>query len=73
MVFAGSDVELALVCMGKKSINMESAEYFPNVGFVLGNVVRIDEDVVQIYADYDVDHICENVVHKSLKSCYLIS
>ena len=40
--------------MGKKSVIMESAEYFPNVDFVLRNVVRIDEDVVQIYDDYDV-------------------
>ena len=66
-------MELTFVCMGKKSISVESAEYFPNVGFVLRNVVGVDEDVVQIYDDYDVDHICENVVHKSLKSCYLIS
>jgi len=42
-----NDMELAFVCMGKISISMESAEYFPNMGFVLGNVVRIDEDVVQ--------------------------
>ena len=43
-----------------------SVECFPNVEFVLGNVVGIDEDVVQIYDD--VNHICEDVVHKSLKS-----
>ena len=51
-VFAGSDVELALVCMGTKSISMESEEYFLNMGFVIRNIVRIDEDVVQIYDDY---------------------
>ena len=53
--------------------SMESAEYFPNMGFVLRNVVGIDEDVIQIYDDYDVDHIHENVVHKSLKGCGCIS
>src|SRR5882672_10185124 len=57
-VFTGSEVELAFVCMGKKSISVESSEYFPNMSFVLGNVVRIDEDVIQIDDDYDVDHIC---------------
>jgi len=31
------------------------------------NIVRIDEDAVQIYDDNDVDHIHENDVHKSLK------
>src|SRR5882724_9146880 len=44
-----------------------SVEYFLNMGFVLGNVVRIDEDVIQVYDDYDVNHVCENVIHKSLK------
>jgi len=66
-IFAGSGIELAFVCMGKKSISAESVEYFPKVGFVLGNVVGIDEDVVQIYDDYDINHGHENVIHKSLK------
>jgi len=66
-------MELAFVCMGKNSISAESAEYFLNVEFVLRNIVRIDEDVVQIYDDYDVNHIRENVIHKSLKSGGCIS
>jgi len=40
---------------------------------VLGNVVGIDENVVQIDDDYDVNHIHEDVVHESLKSCWCIS
>jgi len=35
-----SDMELAFVCMEKKSVSAESVEYFPNVEFVLGNIVR---------------------------------
>ena len=66
-------MELAFVCMGKNSISAESAEYFLNVEFVLRNILRIDEDVVQIYDDYDVNHIHENVVHKSLKCSGCIS
>src|SRR5882724_73611 len=72
-VFAGSDMELAFVCMGKKSVSVESAEYFLNMEFVLRNIVRIDEDVVQIYDDYDINHIHEDVIHKSLKSGRCIS
>src|SRR5882672_9321573 len=72
-VFAGSDMELAFVCMGKKSISVESLEYFPNMSFMLGNVVRVDEDVVQVDDDYDIDHIHEDGIHKSLKSCWCIS
>src|SRR5882724_1839866 len=62
-VFTGSDVELAFVCMGKKSISTESMKYFLYVSFVFGNVVGIDENVIQIYDDNDVDH-------KPLKSCW---
>src|SRR5882672_4741785 len=72
-VFAGSDVELAFVCTGQKSVSAESSEYFPNMSFVLGNVVGIDEDVVQIDDDYDVDHIREDVIHELLESCWCIS
>src|SRR5882724_4647013 len=57
----------------QNSISAESVEFFLNVGFVLRNVVWIDEDVIQIYYDYDVNHLCENVVHKYLKSCWCIS
>src|SRR5882724_12397166 len=38
-----------------------------NMGFVLRNVVGIDEDVIQIYDDYDVNNFRKNVVHKALK------
>jgi len=66
-------VELAFICTGKKSISAESVEYFPHMEFVLRNVVRTGEDVIKIYDDYDIDHICENVVHKSFKSGRCIS
>ena len=56
-------MELTFVCMGKKSVSTESAEYFLNMGFILRDVVGIDEDVIQIYDDYDVDHIHKNVIH----------
>src|SRR5882672_8532465 len=72
-VFAGSDVELAFVCMGKNSISVELLEYFPNMIFVLGNFVGIDEDVIQVDDDYDIDHIHKDVIHESLKSCWCIS
>src|SRR5882724_7355062 len=72
-VFAGSDVELAFVCMSKQSISAEPTKYFLNVSFVFRKVVGIDENVIQIYDDNDVNHICEDVVHKLLKSCWSIS
>jgi len=62
-----------LSAQAKVLLATESVEYFPNMEFVLGNIVGIDEDVIQIYDDYDVNHICENVIHKSLKSGRCIS
>src|SRR5882724_9599605 len=72
-VFAGSDVKFTFVCMGKKSISVESAKYFSNVSLMFGNVVRVDEDVIQIDDDNDINHIHENIVHKPLESHWGIS
>src|SRR5882672_6069716 len=54
-VFAGSDMKLAFVCTGKKSISTESVKYFSDVGLVFSNVVWVDEDVVQIDDDNDIN------------------
>jgi len=69
-VFSGSDMELPFVCMGKKYVSEELSEYFLDVGFVFGNVIRTNEDVIQIDDDNDVDHVCKGVVHKMLESCW---
>jgi len=71
-VFTGSDMELTFFCMGKNSVSTESTEYFQDMGFRLGNVVRINEVVIQIYDDYNIDHIHKDV-HESLKSCQCVS
>jgi len=65
-------MELAFVCMGKSLLTW-SLQSTSNVEFVLRNVVRIDEDVIQILWWLDVDHVHEDVIHKSLKSSGCIS
>ena len=55
-VFTGSDVQFAFICTGKKAISAESAEYFPDMLFVLREVVGIDQYVIQI--DNDVTAVC---------------
>jgi len=62
-------MKLTLIGSGKKSVSSESSEYFLNMGLVLGHIVRVDEDVIQIDDDCDINHVCENVIHKSLKGC----
>src|SRR5882724_6555283 len=72
-VFAGSDVEFTFVCTGKKSVSAESAKYFSDMSLVFGNIVRVDEYVIQIDDDNDVNHVRENVIHQPLESCRGIS
>ena len=59
--------------MGKKAISTESAEYCPDMLFVLGKVIGIDQYIVQIDNDNDVYHICKDVIHEPLKSCGSVS
>ena len=66
-------MEFAFICMGKKAVSAESAEYFPDVSFVFGKVIGIDQYVIQIDNDIDVYHIHEDVVHELLKSCGSVS
>src|SRR5882724_12671909 len=65
-------MKLALISLGKNSISSESLEYFLNMGLVLGHIVGVDEDVIQIDDDCDINHVCENIIHKSLKGCRCI-
>jgi len=65
-------MKLALIGLGKKSISSESSEYLLNMGLVLGHIVRVDEDFIQIDDDCDINHICEDIIHKSLKGCRCI-
>ena len=57
-------MKLTFICTGKESISAESAEYFPDVLFVLRNVIGIDQYVIQIDNDIDVYHIHEDVCHE---------
>src|SRR5882724_2976093 len=66
-------MEFTFVCSGKKSVSTESAKYFLDMFLMLSNIVGINEDVVQIDDNTNVDHIHENVIHKSLEGCGGIS
>ena len=52
---------------------VRSLQSTPECGLCAQNVVGIDEDVIQIYDDYDIDHIHKDVMHQSLKSFWCIS
>src|SRR5882724_12053539 len=42
-VFTGSDVKFTFVCMGKKSVSVESVKYPSDMSLMFSNVVRVDE------------------------------
>ena len=50
-------MEFTFICAGGETISMESAEYFPYMGFVLRDVIWVDEYVIKVNDDNDVDHI----------------
>ena len=66
-------MKFAFICTGEKAVSAKSPQHFLDMAFMLCEVVRIDQDVVQIDNDIDVYHIRENVVHESLKSCGSVS
>jgi len=38
------------------------------MGFVFRDVVKVDEDVIQVNDENDINHIHEDALHKLLKS-----
>jgi hypothetical protein len=45
----------------------ESSEDFSDLSLVLFFVIRVNEDVIQVYKDTDVEQVRKDVIHKSLK------
>jgi len=50
-----------------KSVFPETSKYFFDVFPVILNVVRVDEDVVQIHDDCNIKKVRENVIHEMLE------
>jgi len=62
-------VEDAFVNSGVETIFSESLEYFADMFSVDFNVVGVDEDVVEVDNNTNIEHVSEDVVHKSLERC----
>jgi len=41
----------------------------PEHGPCVWHIARVDKNVIQVDDDCDINHICKNVIHKSLKGC----
>ena len=57
-------VELTLVSPSIELIPTESGKDLPDMVRVLLQIVRVYQDIVQVYDYRDVNHIGEDVVHR---------
>ena len=62
-------MELTLVGPSIEPVYMESGKDFPDVGQVLLRIVRVYQDIIQVYYYGDVNHVGEDVVHEPLETC----
>jgi hypothetical protein len=60
-------VESAFVNSGIEVVLLESSKYFTYMFLVKLGVVGIDEDIVKIDNNTNIEHVGEDVVHKSLE------
>ena len=61
-------MELTLVSPCIEPVSMESGKDFPDMGQVLLQIVRVYQDIIQVYYYGDVNHVGEDVVHEPLET-----
>jgi hypothetical protein len=66
-VFHTVPVEFAFPGVGIQAMLPESVEDFFDMLFVLGHIIRVDQDVIKVDNDTDVEEVAEDVVHEVLE------
>ena len=61
-------MELTLVGLSIEPVSTESGKDFPDVGQVLLRIVRVYQDIIQVYYYRDVNHVSKDVIHEPLKT-----
>ena len=61
-------MEIAFVSSGIETIFSETSEYLPDMFAMEFWIVGVDEDIIQVDNNTDIEHVREDIVHKSLKS-----
>ena len=61
-------MELTLVSLSIEPIPMESGKDLPDVGRVLLRIIRVYQDIIQVYDYRDVNHIGKDVIHEPLET-----
>ena len=62
-------MELTLVSPSIEPVLTESGKDFPDMGQVLLHIVRVYQDIIQVYNYGDVNHIGKDVIHEPLETC----
>ena len=61
-------MELTLVGPSIELVSMESGKDFLDVGRVLLQIIKVYQDIIQVYYYGDVNHVGEDVVHEPLET-----
>jgi hypothetical protein len=61
-------MEIAFVSSGIETIFSKTPEYLPDMFVMEFRIVGVDEDIIQVDNNTDIEHVREDIVHKSLKS-----
>ena len=61
-------MEIAFVNSGIKTIFLEMSEYLPDMLVMEFWIVGVDEYIIQVANNTDIEHVGEDIIHKSLKS-----
>ena len=59
-VFHRVRMELTLFGFNEELVLAQVPKHFPNVFDVVLYIVRIDQDVIEVYYHADIEHICED-------------
>lgn len=72
-IFYSIRVKLTFVCTSIKFIFLKLLENFTDIFAVLSRIVKIDQNVIEVNDNGNIDHIREDIVYETLKSCRSIS
>jgi len=66
-VFTGGDAEFAFWKLAIQPSSPEATKYLPDMSSVIGRIIGVDQDVVQIDDNVNVQQICEQGVKEALE------
>jgi len=66
-------MEFIFFCFCIQSCFLESLQYLFDVALVLCDIIRVDQDVIQVDYHAHIQEVGEHVIHKALEGSWSIS